>query len=641
MGRITTACIDKIMDAIRIEEVVGDFVTLKKSGSSFRGMSPFTNEKTPSFYVVPSKQIFKDFSSGKGGSAVSFLMEHEQMSYPEALRWIAEKYQIEIEEEEQSQEQMDAQSERESLIAVTAFAAKQFTEWLWEHDKGKAIGLTYFRNRGFTDEIIKSFMLGYALEARGALHDAAIKSGFVKAYLVKSGLCIDRENGSPVDRFWGRVMFPIHNMAGRIIGFGGRVLDSQAKTAKYLNSPESDIYHKSKVLYGLYQAKQAIAKKDRCLIVEGYTDVLAMHQAGVQHVVSSSGTALGLDQIRLIKRLTNNVTLLFDGDAAGLRASFRGIDLLLAEGLLVRAVPLPEGADPDSLAQSMDAQALQAYLTEHEQDFMVFKSDILLAEAGDDPIERAEAKKDLALSLSKIPNPILREEYVRATARKLGMDEQTLHDELSRLQAAANREVNRRQPQQAPTLSPVEASAPTQRPPAYEESLMKALIQHGETAIEVPDPEQEGKTLTEKSGTFIIEEVLSDNMDFSHAPYQQLFDLISHAWDERRHLMTSDELLRYPDQSLVSLVADLHAEKYQLAQWEKKEIMVANPLESLSLHIQQSILRFKEATIDRHVKDIIATLQATDDSDKQALLEKFGRLQTLRNALREQLRRVV
>lgn len=627
------------MDAIRIEEVVGDFVTLKKSGSSFRGLSPFTNEKTPSFYVVPSKQIFKDFSSGKGGSAVSFLMEHEQMSYPEALRWIAEKYQIEIEEEEQSQEQMDRQSERESLIAVTAFAAKQFMTWLWEHDKGKAIGLTYFRNRGFTDETIKSFMLGYALEARGSLHDAAIKSGFVKDYLVKSGLCIDRESGSPVDRFWGRVMFPIHNMAGRIIGFGGRVLDSQAKTAKYLNSPESDIYHKSKVLYGLYQAKQAIAKKDRCLIVEGYTDVLAMHQAGVKHVVSSSGTALGLDQIRLIKRLTNNVTLLFDGDAAGLRAAFRGIDLLLAEGLLVRAVPLPEGADPDSLAQSMDAEALQTYLTEHEQDFMVFKSDILLAEAGDDPIERAEAKKDLALSLSKIPNPILREEYVRATAKKLGMDEQTLHDELSRLQAAANREHHRRQPQRAPTLSP--EAEPLQRPPAFEESLMKALVQHGETDIEVPDPEQQGKTLTEKSGAFIIEEILSDNMNFSHGPYQQLFDLMSHAWDERKHLMTSDELLRYPDQSLVSLVADLHAEKYQLAHWEKKEIMVENPMDSLSLHIQQSILRFKESTIDRHVKDIITTLQSADESDKQALLETFGRLQTLRNALREQLKRVV
>ena len=357
---------------------------------------------------------------------MTFLIEHEQMTYPDALRWLAKKYNIEIEEEASSEEADEARNMRESLLSVNAFAAKQFSQWMWEDALGRSIGFAYFRERGFTEETIRRFELGYHLEGRSTFFDTAIAAGYQAVYLAGTGLSIAREDGSHVDRFWGRAMFPIHSLGGRIVGFGGRVLKKEAKTAKYLNSPESEIYHKSRVLYGLFQAKQSIARADRCYLVEGYTDVISLSQAGVQNVVSSSGTALTLDQIRLIKRLTEHVTLLYDGDAAGIRASFRGIDLLLEEGMLVRAVPLPEGEDPDTLAQSMKAEALEAYLRDKEVDFIQFKADTLATEAVTDPILRADMVKDIVGSIAKIPNAILREVYLRDTSSRLGIEERSL-----------------------------------------------------------------------------------------------------------------------------------------------------------------------------------------------------------------------
>jgi DNA primase len=417
MGRITASCIEKIHDATVVEEVVGEFVQLKKSGSTFRGLSPFSNEKTPSFYVVPSKQIFKDFSSGKGGSAVTFLMEHEQMTYPDALRWIAKKYHIEIEEEAYSEEEDENRNIRESLLAVNSFALKTFSEWLWEDDLGRSIGLAYYRERGFTDETIKKFELGFHLEGRSKFSDIAINAGYKPEVIEQTGLSIHRDDGSYIDRFWGRAMFPIHSMSGRIIGFGGRTLKTKSKTAKYLNSPESQIYYKSKVLYGLFQAKKVIVRNDQCYLVEGYTDVISLSQHGIENVVSTSGTALTIEQIRLLKRLTRNVTLLYDGDAAGIRASFRGIDLLLEEGMLVRVVPLPEGQDPDTLAKAMKPEGLLDYLETEELDFIQFKLESLIQVAADDPIQRAEMVRDIVQSISKIPDAILREVYIKDSAK--------------------------------------------------------------------------------------------------------------------------------------------------------------------------------------------------------------------------------
>ena len=534
MGLISPSTVDRILDAARIEEVVGEFVTLKRSGGSFRGLSPFTQEKTPSFYVVPSKGIFKCFSSGKGGSVVTFLMEHEQLSYPDALRWLAKKYNIEIEEEESTPEQDAVRDRRESMFSVNAFALKQFSEWMWNDEHGRAVGLAYVRERGFTDETIRKFELGFHLEGRDSLAKAALKAGYQAEFLEATGLCIKRESGELVDRFWGRAMFPIHSLSGRVVGFGGRVLRSDAKTAKYLNSPESEIYHKSQVLYGLFQAKQAISRANKVYLVEGYTDVISMHQGGVHNVVSSSGTALTLDQIRLIKRLTEHVTLLYDGDKAGIRASFRGIDLLLEEGLYVRAVPLPEGEDPDSLARSMDSDALNAYLTEREVDFIQFKVEALTDEGqSQDPIRRAEVVRDVVQSIAKIPNAILREVYLRDSAQRLGIEERSLYAELERIRGTELKNASQRRPERDPYEDPTPPEMQVQRPQAprplaVEEALIKVLLQHGSERVKWLGPD--GVEHEDAAAALILDDVSGDELEFAHAPYQRIFDEMVAVW---------------------------------------------------------------------------------------------------------------
>ncbi|MDG2433608.1 DNA primase, partial [Flavobacterium sp.] len=429
---ISKATIDTVFETARVEEVIGDFVQLKRAGSNFKGLSPFSDERSPSFMVSPAKGIWKDFSSGKGGNSVAFLMEHEHFTYPEAIRYLAKKYNIEIEETELTDAEKANTDLRESMYLVSDFAKDYFYQTLLKSEEGKAIGLSYFKERGFTAETIEKFSLGYSPEAWDAFTKEALGKGYKLEFLESTGLTIPRED-RPFDRFKGRVMFPIQSMSGRTLGFGGRILTNDKKAAKYLNSPESDIYHKSKVLYGIYHAKQAIAKQNNCFLVEGYTDVIQFHQSGIENVVASSGTALTPDQIRLINRLTKNITVLFDGDAAGLRASIRGIDLILEEGMNVKVCSFPDGEDPDSFAKKTSHDDLVAYLDENAKDFIQFKASLLMKEAKNDPIKKADLIRDMVVSISKIPDRIQREIYVQECSRIMDISEQVLQSTLAQL----------------------------------------------------------------------------------------------------------------------------------------------------------------------------------------------------------------
>ena len=432
---IDQSTIDRILDAAQIVDVVSEFVTLRKRGVNYIGLCPFHNEKTPSFSVSPSKGVCKCFSCGKGGNVVHFIMEHEQLSYYEALKWLAKKYNIEIKERELTDAEKQAQSLRESLFVVNQFASEYFQDILYNHIDGQRIGMTYLRSRGFRDDIIRKFQLGYSTDAPDGLARAAAQKGFREEFLEKTGLCYRKDNGTLHDRFWGRVIFPVHTLSGKVVAFGGRVLSSATKNVqmKYVNSPESEIYHKSRELYGMYFAKQAIVRQDCCFLVEGYTDVISMHQSGIENVVSSSGTALTSDQIRLIHRFTNNITLLYDGDGAGIKASIRGIDMLLEEGMNIKVCLLPDGDDPDSFARKHNATDYQAYINAHEVDFIRFKTNLLLEEAGRDPIKRAGLISSIVKSISVIPDAIVRSVYIRECSQLLQMEEKILVEATAKL----------------------------------------------------------------------------------------------------------------------------------------------------------------------------------------------------------------
>jgi DNA primase len=431
---ISKETIEKVFDQARVEEVIGDFVQLKRSGSNMKGLSPFVNEKSPSFMVSPVKQIWKDFSSGKGGNSVTFLMEHEHFTYPEAIKYLANKYGIEVEETIVSNEDIEQANEKESMYLVSEFARDYFHKTMLNTDEGQAIGLSYFKERGFTKDTIEKFQLGYSPDIWDAFTKEALGKAYKLEYLEKTGLTIvKQEDGKTFDRFKGRVMFPIQSMSGRVLGFGGRILTNDKKAAKYLNSPESEIYHKSKVLYGIFQAKQAIAKQDNCYLVEGYTDVIQFNQSGIENVVASSGTALTPDQIRLVNRLTNNITVLFDGDAAGLRASIRGIDLILEAGMNVKVCSFPDGEDPDSFAKNNSYEVLKQYLDENSKDFIQFKADLLVKEANNDPIKKAELIRDMVQSISKISDTIKREVYIKECSRIMDISEDVLYNTLAQM----------------------------------------------------------------------------------------------------------------------------------------------------------------------------------------------------------------
>ena len=656
---ISRETIDKVFETARVEEVIGDFVQLKKAGANYKGLSPFADEKTPSFMVSPVKQIWKDFSTGKGGNAVTFLMEHEHYSYPEAIRYLARKYQIEVEETVQSDEQKQRADERESMFLVSEFARNFFSQILWETEKGKAIGLSYFRERGFTDETIKKFELGYSPEDWTALTDEAISKKYELEFLEKTGLTVVNET-KKFDRFRGRVMFPIHSMSGRVLGFGGRTLSSEKKIAKYLNSPESIIYHKGKVLYGIYQAKQTIAKEDNCYLVEGYTDVISLYQSGVTNVVSSSGTALTPDQIRLINRLTNNITVLFDGDAAGIRASFRGIDLILEQGMNVRVVAFPEGEDPDSFARSRSSAELIEYLTEESQDFIQFKTSILLEQTKKDPVKRAELIRDIVSSISKIPNNIHKEVYIQECARIMNISEQVLFNELSQILKRKNRDSRTALAQRTPFTGVKKETKQVDKVDPLkllERKIIEILMLYGNEEIEFVDftseIDEEGRKriVRQQYSNTVSNEIYmhlqEDEIEFTDPVFLKIYYEIIHLLNQKEKI-SADFFTNHEDDEIASAVTDLlmDEEKYSLSNWEKHNIYVNGKKSYLSKLVTDVLYNLRRLLIAEKIQELQTELVTDGDEPNdleasQESLEAIRDYTSLKQLLFEKLNRVL
>lgn len=616
---ISRSTIDRVFETARVEEVIGEFVQLKKAGSNFKGLSPFTDEKTPSFMVSPVKQIWKDFSTGKGGNSISFLMEHEHYSYPEAIRYLAKKYNIEIEETVQTDEQKEQMNERESMFLVSTFAKDYFHDILLNSNQGKAIGLSYFKERGFREETIKKFELGYCLDEWDAFTKEALKKGYDLKYLDKTGLTIVREN-KQFDRFKGRVMFPIHSMSGRILGFGGRTLSSDKKTAKYVNSPESDIYHKSKILYGIYHAKKEIAKQDNCFLVEGYTDVTSFHQSGIENVVASSGTALTPDQIRLVNRLTKNITVLFDGDAAGIRASLRGIDLILEQGMNVKVVTFPDGEDPDSFAKKHSDAELKEYLETSAQDFINFKVSLLMQEAQNDPVKKAGLIRDIVTSISKIPDSIQREVYVQECSRIMDISERVLFSELAQLISKTTKDFAKSQQKERQSFEVVKAKqAQVEEIDSLyilEREIIRILLLFGNKEadfidyIEVEDEEGNVHLEEEKYSNQVSKEMYlnlqDDEIEFSNPIFQKIYFEMIHQLNQQDKI-NMDAFINHQDSQISSMVTSIlmDDERYSLSDWERKNIFVTESEEVLSKLVTDAILNLRRILIDRKIKNLI------------------------------------
>ena len=640
MSRIPESIIEQIFSTAQIEEVIGEFVQLKKSGSNLKGLSPFNNEKSPSFMVSPAKQIFKDFSSGKGGNVVTFLMELEQMSYPEALRWIAKKYNIEIPEERpQTPEEIAAGNLKEGVYLISDVAAKWYVQQLHETDQGKAIGLSYFKERGFTDETIKKFHLGYSPEQSSAFADYALASSYSEQSLESSGISMRNERGW-YDRFRGRVMFPIHSISGRVLGFGGRILQSNAKAAKYLNSPENPIYHKSKVLYGLFQAKQEIVKRDEALLVEGYTDVLSFYQNGVQNVVSSSGTALTEGQIAMLKRYTPNITLLYDGDAAGIRASFRGLDMMLEQGVNVRVVPFPDGEDPDSFAQAHSTEELEKYIKSNRRDFISFKTGVLIDEAAGDPLKRAQMVREIVASIAKVPDRIGQEVFVKEAARLLDIDAAALFDELYRLLNDQSRQARRKQ-QQEPPMEVVTGGVPEEaKILGYEQekTLIHLAISKGTEIMleEGIDPEEVNPVTV---ADWIKQELDNDGITFQVPVFAKAYGLLCAELEEGEVPVTS-WWVRQPDPEVVELVTEALTEKYTLAKWEAREIYLPKEKNIIFSLVRDTVFRFKYQHVQRQLELLKSKLEG-DDIQIDRYMNEFHKWNQLRQMLDDELNRVV
>ena len=632
--------INQIFDTADIVEVISDFVTLKKSGANYKGLSPFSNEKTPSFIVSPAKGIFKDFSSGKGGNVVGFLMEHEKLSYPEALRYLAQRYNISIEEKELTADEIQQRNERESLMAVTAFASSYFASQL-DGDEGRAVGLGYYRNRGFRDDILKKFELGYSPEKRTAFTEEAGKNGYKKSYLVKTGLSIEREDYM-FDRFAGRVIFPIHSLSGNVIGFGGRTLKSDKNIAKYLNSPESDIYHKSRVLYGLFQAKKTIVSQERCFLVEGYTDVISMHQAGIDNVVASSGTALTVEQIRLIKRFTQNVTILYDGDEAGIKASFRGIDMILEEGMNVKVVMLPEGEDPDSYAQSHSSSDFLEFIKSSEKDFISFKTEVLLAEAQHDPIKRAQLITDIVKSVSLIPDGIMRSVFLKESSLLLGVEEQVLYNEVNKIRRRKQehqwrREQSGRQVQrEAPTTLPRQPVVPGFVENIYSEveerEIIYFLLKFANLKLHISGEENAEISVAQ----YIIREIQNDELEFTNLVYKQIFEDVKDLIERGEEV--AERYFVYHDHAGVrELAVDIFTSRYELSKvWKRKEAYVELPGENLGFEVPKSLLSYKMMVIEKALSLLRKDLEENEKKqDIEALNQIIVRIQSLERIKRE------
>ncbi|MFN3639624.1 MAG: DNA primase [Flavobacterium sp.] len=635
---ITKNTIDKVYETARVEEVIGDFVQLKRAGSNMKGLSPFSDERSPSFMVSPVKQIWKDFSSGKGGNVVAFLMEHEHFTYPEAIRFLAKRYNIEIEETEDSAEDKAIANQKESLYLVSEYAKKYFEHVLWETESGKSIGLTYFKERGFTNETIQKFGLGYCLDQWDAFTQEALSKGYQIEFLEGTGLTIVNETKT-FDRFKGRVMFPIQSMSGRILGFGGRILTNDKKAAKYLNSPESDIYHKSKVLYGIFHAKQAIAKLDNCYLVEGYTDVIQFNQAGIENVVASSGTALTPDQIRLVSRLTKNMTVLFDGDAAGLRASLRGIDLILEEGMNVRVCAFPDGEDPDSFAKKMSFEDLQNYLVEHSQDFIQFKASLLMGEAKQDPIKKADLIRDMVVSISKIPDRIKREVYVQECSRIMDISEEVLFNTLAQLQQKDIAEANKKYKQDQKSFEVVKSQEEVKQVridllSLLEQSILEILLLYGEKEVEFENVfikfDEHGKEVeysekqVQKIHSKIFLSLQEDEVEFANPVFKDIYQGLIHKFQESESL-DKQKLMQEltPEQNAVVSELMMRDEQYQLHGWmEKKQVFVKEKTdgEILTRLVNETLTAFREFLIARVCVELMNQIKETPPEEEYAEL---------------------
>lgn len=653
---IDYSTIERIIQAAEITDVVGDFVSLKRRGVNFLGLCPFHNEKTPSFTVSPSKGIFKCFGCGKGGNPVNFLMEHEHLSYPDALRWLAKKYHIEIAETEESAEELQQKNERESMMILNEFAWKYFTRMLNDSDEGRAVGMSYFKERGFRREIIDKFQLGYSPEQRDAFVAEALKSGYKQEFIVKTGLGIEK-NDRFFDRFSGRVIFPIHSLSGRVIGFGGRILRSDAQAAKYLNSPESEIYHKSATLYGIYFARNAMVREDKCILVEGYTDVLSMHQTGIENVVASSGTSLTEDQIRLIKRFTLNVTILYDGDPAGIKASLRGIDMILEEGMHVRVVSLPVGEDPDSFARSHSSLAMLEFLKENETDFIRFKTKLLLEDAGKDPVKRAQMIQEVVRSVAIIPDRIERTVYLQECSSMLGVDEQTLFTEAARIKRK-QWESKRTGPgeyfPQSRYQSSPQSYQPTAATPAVtdffhfeteEREIIRLMLNYPDKiVIELPG-EHHGEDIPITVMDFFLQEMETDHLVPGNPLYAKIFREFQDKWGTPgvniQTLLTNSQ-----DPEISRLAVDLLTPGHQISKiHEKGGAYVRSEDQIIKVLAPEILASYRSKKVKQMIgviDDQIHALQGTEDDHLiTGLLEDRRQLEELRKAYSRELRRII
>ena len=639
IDRIT---IDKIRSAANIYDIVKEFVTLKKAGANYKGLCPFHDEKTPSFIVSPSKQIFKCFSCGEGGDAVGFIMKHEQMTYPEALKWIAKRYGIEVREKEETEEEKKESSEREAMFAANQWARDYFTDTLYNNVEGVAIGMAYFRARGFRDDIIKKFQLGFCLPERDAMAQAALKRGYAEEYLVKTGLCVKTEDGKLLDRYHGRVIFPVHTISGRVVAFGGRVLNTekQKNVGKYVNSPESSIYNKSHELYGLYLAKHAITKHDRCFLVEGYTDVISMHQAGIENVVSSSGTSLTIGQIRLLRRFTHNITLLYDGDAAGIKASLRGIDLLLAEGMNIKVVLLPEGEDPDSFARNNNAQKYWEYIEAHQTDFIRFKTNLLLKDAESDPQKRSEVIRDIVNSIAVIPDRIVRQTYISQCAEQVKMEERIIAAEVGKQMHQNNRpegsQAQEGEQEEQPSVPATNTILRGMADSSQKEfELVKAIIRHG-SAFLFTEESEDGEKTDWTVANYIAADLEADGISLQTPLYAQILnEAVALVDTEEQKYVSLHYFMQAETPEIQQLATQVAEDNYTLS---KKQLEEHNPDENRLVELIPHLLNeYKFHIVESRLKELLLELRNPEvlqsPERARAIMEEHAQFNQLKKVL--------
>ncbi len=629
--------IERIFDAAEIVDVVQEFVPLKKRGVNYLGLCPFHNEKTPSFTVSPSKEIFKCFGCGKVGNSVNFIMEHEHLTYPEALKYLARKYHIEIVEKERTQEEIEKQNERESLLVVTAYAARQFTENLLNSDEGTTVGLTYFKERGFKQNVLKKFEVGYSFEQRDAFSKKALEDGYKQDFLVKTGLTIQHEERI-FDRFSGRVMFPIHGLSGQVLGFGGRILKADPKSAKYLNSPESEIYHKSRILYGIYQARKMITQEDRCYLVEGYTDVLSLHEVNIENVVASSGTSLTREQVRLIKRFTPNITILYDGDAAGIKASIRGIDIVLEEGMNVRIVLLPDGEDPDSYSKKVSNEEFTKYIKDHETDFIRFKTQLLLSEASTDPVKKANLIRDVVKSIAVIPEAITQTVYIKECSVVLEVPEPVLYHEVNKLMQQKSFTERNKYPglEDLPVPPPeiVKPVRPTTTTYYSEREITRLLLKYGSEVLERRINGVDGKEEAVTVSDYIVNEIISDDLAFENTVCAKIF--AEFRFNSEQGLFPGEKhFIKHEDPDISQLSADLLSDSHELSKiWQDKQTYVETEEMKLREIVPDAVLKFKSDKINERRKEIMILLEeAVKSNDQEKILSLQKRYNNLSIAL--------